>query len=261
MRTAPTLNIVAKETPKDQPIGMLAATHAGFRAVFEDLGLDYYCAGNLTLDDAAEGAGLDPDDVRLAMQRVIEKDPGPNWVDQPLRELTERLEREHHQLLRSSVFQTAVLLDDALSLHGESCAGALRHNFRLFSEQLLQHIELEEVSLFPAAASIDDAWIRGDPIIANQHEIRRLIGELTLEHGRVIEKLNILLAELPAFESIPDDVCRKIIKNIRAIERHIHAYLNLENSIVFPRVLALLDEQLPKPITTFQPGVERWGIS
>lgn len=240
---------------------MLAATHAGFRAVFEDLGLDYYCAGNLTLDDAAQGAGLDPDDVRSAMQRVVEKDPGPNWIDRPLHELTDRLDREHHQLLRSSVFQTAVLLDDALSLHGESCAGALRHNFRIFSETLLQHIELEEMSLFPVAASIDDAWSKDEPILANQHDIRRLIGELTLEHGRVIEKLNVVTAELPAFESIPDDVCRKIIKNIRAIERHLHAYFNLESSIVFPRVIALLDEQLPKPFKTFEPGVERWGIS
>lgn len=249
---------MAKETPTDRTIGILAATHAGFRTVFEDFGLDYYCAGNLTLDDAARGAGLDPQDVRSAMQRVIETDPGPKWIDQPLRDLIGHLDREHHQLLRSSVFQTAVLLDDALNRHGERCAGALRHNFRTFSEELLQHIELEEVSLFPIAASLEETWNKGEPFLANKYDVRRLIGELTIQHGLIIERLNAALANVPAMETVPDETCRSIVKNMRSIERHIHAYLSLENAVVFPRIVALLEQ----PPAKFPPRtVARWGVS
>ena len=251
---------MAKDAQKAQTIGMLAATHAGFRAVFEDLGLDYYCAGNLTLDDAARGAGLDPDDVRSAMQRVVEKDPDPNWFDRPLRELIDRLDREHHQLLRSSVFQTAVLLDDALSRHGDTCAGALRHNFRVLSEELLEHIELEEVSLFPIAGSLDDAWSKGEPLLGDRDEVRYLVGQLTLAHSRIIQKLNAVTAALSGVANQADETCRKIVKNLVSIARHIHAYLNLESQVVFPQVIALLEEP---PVKTAHPELvtHRWGLS
>lgn len=235
---------MAKATPNDQTIGTLAATHAGFRAVFEDLGLDYYCAGNLTLDDAARGAGLDPCDVRSAMQRVIEMDPGPHWIDRPLRELIDLLDREHHQLLRSTVFQTAVLLDDALSRHGEACAGSLRHTFRLFSEELLHHIELEEVSLFPLATALDEAWNKGEPVPFDTHDLRTLILQLTLQHGAIVQKLTAVSAELIAFDSMPDETCRQVARNVHSIERHLHTYLNLENHVVFPRVIALLEQEV-----------------
>jgi len=246
-RSAPSnrtyIDDVAKAIPADPTIGMLAATHAGFRAVFETLGLDYVCAGHLSLDDAARGAGVDPSRVRAALQRVADQDGGPNWLDRPLRELIDHLDREHHQLLRNSVFQTAVLLDEALGRHGDACVGPLRHDFRLFSEQLLQHIEHEEVSLFPIAVALDEAWSKGEPLLADMAKVRLLVGDLVLQEATLAQRLDAVVTRRAAIEEKDDVECKRILKNIDSIIVHVHAYLNLENQIVFPRVLALSEQE------------------
>ena len=226
---------------------MLAASHAGYRAVFEDLGLDYYSTGHLSLDDAARGAGLDPCAVRAAMQRVADSQAGPNWLDRPLRELIEHLDREHHQLLRSSVFKTAVLLDDAYRQHGDACLGTLRHDFRVFSEELLNHIEEEEVSLFPVAISLDESWVRGEPLLADRDKVQTMVTHLLCAHGTIARNLDVLMRSHDAVSAIADETCKKVLENIESIERHVHAYLNLENHVVYPRAIALAGEAAEVP--------------
>lgn len=176
------------------------------------------------------------------MQRVADNSAGPNWVDRPLRELIDHLDREHHQLLRSRVFKTAVLLDDAYRLHGDACLGTLRHNFRVFSEGLLTHIEEEEVSLFPVAVSLEESWARGEPLLADRDKVQAMVAHLLCVHGTVVRTLDALMEARRALTIIPDGTCTKLVSNIESIEKQVHAYLNLESQIVYPRVVALAGE-------------------
>lgn len=221
---------------------MLAAGHAGLRAVFESLGLDYYSAGHLSVDDAARSAGIDPADVRGAITRASDADRGPNWLDLPLFELIQHLETAHHQLLRSSLFKTAVLLDDALARRHEVCVESLRHDFRAFSEVLLQHIELEELSLFPVAVALEAAWSKGKRLRADRDRVKRAIRDLLLEHRTIVRNLDAMVIDRDTVRRLGDEECREIGLNLVRIERHTHEYLNLESCALFPRLLALLSQ-------------------
>jgi regulator of cell morphogenesis and NO signaling len=243
------IEIVAKTIRTDQPIGTLAATHAGFRAVFEDLGLDYYCSGQLSVDEAANAAGVDTEMVISAMRRAVGRDPGPDWYSRSLRSLIAELSREHHELLRTILFGTALLLDEAVAAGGAPLVESLRHQFRTFSALLLQHIDREEVSLFPVAESVDDAWMKGDPLIADGDRVRKLISQLVLEHGTLVRLLRDMSTERPAVREI-DDRGRRIADAIDSIERHLHQYMNIENQVLFPRVVALIEQAESKQTET-----------
>ena len=231
---------MAKVLLDDSTIGALAANHAGLRAVFEDFGLDYYCAAHLSIDEAAQAAGIDPDRVREAMARVREADRGPTWLDLPLIELIDHLDRAHRQLLRSSLFKTAVLLDDALARRHEACVESLRHHFRIFSELLLRHIELEEVALFPTAVAMESQWSKGEPVLADPEAVKRTIRDLVLEHGEIARSLDALILGRDEVRRLKDEECREIAANLDGIARHVHEYLNLETCVLFPRVVAML---------------------
>jgi regulator of cell morphogenesis and NO signaling len=219
---------------------MLAATHAGYRAVFEWFGLDYYCSGNLTLDDAALGAGVDPCVVREAMARVENDDPGPNWARGPMGQLLTHLAEQDHDLLRNRLFAIARRLEDARRRHGEEFVGPLLRRFREFTDAVLLHIEREEVGLFPCVA---ESWAKGAAPATDGRRVRAAVTELATDHGEIIRRLaevNIARRGIETTSSDPE--CHAIMRGIADIEIDLHEHLNLENEIMFPRAVALVDQ-------------------
>ena len=169
------------------------------------------------------------------------KDRGPNWADRPLREVINHLSAEHHDLLRNRLFGAAMILDELIRLHGATW-DPLRHKFRVFSEHLLMHIDREEIALFPVAVAIDEAWTSREPVPADREQVRSLIGHLTAEQATVIRLLADVMKERKEIAVTADKPVHEVVDLIDGIEPHLNACLDLEREIVFPRVLALLEE-------------------
>ena len=160
-------------------------------------------------------------------------------ADRPLSELIEHLDSAHHQLLRSALFKTAVLLDDALARYQEASVASLRHEFRIFSERLIEHIELEEFVLLPIATAMESALSNGEARAEDREAVKRTVRDLLLEHSTITADGDALVVGCDPLRRIADEECREIVNNIARITRRLRDYFAFEVSVLFPRIISL----------------------
>lgn len=231
----------------DETIGTLAARYAGVRSAFEESGIDYYCAGERTVADAAHSAGIDELAFLSRLERAEDDALAVDWQQRSIRDLITQLEHEHHQLLRSIVFHAAMLFTEAVNAHGAECTAAMRRKFRELSGELILHIEKEEHFFFPLLTSLDDARARHEFSPAPGGEVRRSVESFVLQHAAISSQLAALLQESAAIAPIQSEVCHRLLGDLAALQRQIHEYINLENYVVFPRAIALEDDLQTRP--------------
>jgi regulator of cell morphogenesis and NO signaling len=201
-------------TLQDQ-IGNAAAQHRGLRALFEELGLDYYCEGDLTIDEAACAAGLDVAVVQGRIENLAGADAGPSWPDRSLAELIAYLETEHHGLARNLVFETGALFGEVCRAGNDSRLSSMRSAFRRLSEQLILHIEHEELTIFPAVLALEEAWTRSErPPPKLEGGIRTALSRIVLEHFEISQRLREMHRNRV---ELPGTIRRSVRTAVRAI--------------------------------------------
>lgn len=234
-----------------EPIARLAMELRGARGVFEAFGLDYACTGTRSLDDAAHVEGIDPETVIAALQRAQRNAPPLEpWHDRSLTDLTKHLETEHHRFVRDELASVAMRLSESCSRTNDvpEDLTSMRSAFARLSELLLPHFHREEENLFPVIEALEKAWQSGAAPAVDASGVSDHIRQLTLEHGtasaqlRTIRRLRLRLGE--ANDLAPR--CRTILDDMATLEAHLHEYIFLENSVVFPRALALEKQFAPE---------------
>jgi len=242
-----------------EPIGVLAARYAGIRAALEEARIDYWCAGDRTIAEAASDAGIDAVSLRERLEQAETDDLRIDWQGTSMRDLVTHLEHEHHQLLRSIVFHAAVVLNSAATADAD-CTEPMRRTFRQLSSDLILHIEKEEHIFFPLLLSLDEARAKGLRSPAAPGEVRRNIDGFVRQHEAIGGALAQLRRDSAAVEPAGNEICRQLLRDLDVLERQVHEYLNLENYVVFPRAIALEDDlRTASPALTATP--EKGGTS
>lgn len=225
----------------EETIGIAAARHHGLRELFDDLGLDYYCEGSLSLEEAVAGAGLQLRNVRSRMERLTAADAGPNWPDEPLSALIEHLEMDDHGTARTLMFRAAILFGDVCQKFSDSHLSDMRTTFRDLCTALVVHMEHEEHTIFPAIASLEAAWIKGEvPPPLTGGSIRAAAARFVQEHADIARTLRGLHQQRVGFEANAAPVVR-LFELLEEFEHVVHEAMNLENYVAFPRGIALED--------------------
>jgi len=231
--------VVMKRALLQESIGSAAARHRGLRQLFETLGLDYYCEGQFTIDEACQDAAVDLDTAWPVMAEAARGDPGVNWQEGSLRTLVSYLESEHHAITRGVLFRIGLLFTEACAA-GDVRLTAMRESFRRFTETLVGHMEREELMVFPAILALEESWIRGEPPPARlEGGIRAVVSKLVLEHYEISRQLCALRDAREAVVDTEEAAFARLFGELEALERHLHEYMNLENYVAFPRALAL----------------------
>jgi len=225
---------MTRVTKYDEPIGIAAARHRGMRELFEVYGLDYYCEGNLSIDEALEGAGLDSRAIRSRIERLSSADAGPNWPDEPLSVLIDHLESQDHEAVRTAMFRAALLFGDVCHARGDRRLLAMRMTFRDLSSEVIVHMEHEEHMLFPAINALEEAWRQGEePSTKIEGGIRAAAGRFVREHAVIARHLTTLRRQrLEAEANAATTV--ELFAQLERVERHLHESMNFENYVAFP---------------------------
>jgi iron-sulfur cluster repair protein YtfE (RIC family) len=223
----------------EENIGIAAARHHGLRELLDDFGLDYYCEAGHSLEEAVAEAGVNLRDVRSRIEHLSAADAGPNWPDEPLSALVEHLEMDEHGMARTLMFRAALLFGDVCHSGGDSRLADMRTTFRDVSTALVVHMEHEEHTIFPAIASLEEAWIKGEePPPLAEGGIRAAAARFRQEHADIARELRKLRRERLAIEMNSAPIVR-LFDDLELFERCIHEAMNLEDSVAFPRGIAL----------------------
>lgn len=224
-------------------LGELAAQHPGRIALFEQLGLDYCCGGSSSLGDACRQQGLDLGSVREQLEDLDAEDRrlAPEWhpLEATIDGLCEHIVSVHHHHMREEMPWITELLEKVVRVHGEGHPELERvqRTFAALRTDLEEHIEEEELVLFPACRALE----RGD---ADPGRVERgLLDRHRVEHEQVGRQL-AALRELAGGYELSHSLCathRSLLEGLHRFEADLHCHIHEENNVLLPRVGALLD--------------------
>lgn len=232
---------IVKKIALDNPASM---------RLFESLGIDYCCGGNLSLKDACLRAKVSPESVLKLIQNLAaarEGKPGEwpdQWIDAPFAELTGHIIGEHHEYVRREGPRVLALHEKVAKRHGAGHP-ELAEIGEIFSEtfrKLMTHMLKEEQLLFPFLNSMDAAQRRGEPLPAAFFgSVRNPIASMLNDHNDAGESLtgisNLSERYRPPFGACPSYIA--LYHALAEFERDLHRHVHLENNVLFPRALEM----------------------
>jgi regulator of cell morphogenesis and NO signaling len=236
----------------DTSLGDFVARYPKTRKVFEKYSIDYCCGGTRKIKEAIEESNLDLNDFFIDLDTILnetsiqEKEEEKVWVDEPFADIANHIESKHHAFLRQELPYIEELMSKILKVHGEKHGDflfELDKVFKVLKEDLTKHLDDEEANLFPFVKTLDS--ITKEEIISiDKNKFEEIIGLLSNEHddaGAALSKMR----ELTSNYILPQDACvsfATLYEHLEALEDDLHKHVHLENSVLFPRVLALINQ-------------------
>lgn len=220
-------------------LGDLVEESPGRARIFDALGIDYCCAGQRTLAEAAHTAGRPVDEIAALLRAIDDsvisraatdgRDSRSHARLTPA-ELLDDIVATHHEFLRREMPPLLDLGRKVRMVHGNhhpELVGIVADAEQLWAE-LEPHLDDEEQRVFPA---LKTALTTGDASRVDLADIRA-------QH----EDAGVLLERLRAASAgytVPADACgsyQRFYTGLAEIDADTRRHIHKENNVVFPAV-------------------------
>ena len=228
----------------------LVIQHPSAMPVFNKYGIDYCCGGKLPLQQACEKVGINPQYLLQELEKSgAASMPGTirfdTW-DTTL--LTDFIVQHHHQYVRVSIPELIALIEKVVNAHGDTHPelAELQHTFSELGNELLQHMEKEELILFPAIQRLFTERpipVSTTPLPVNLHAPMRVMEDEHTHAGDLIKKLRSITSGYAP----PPDACptyRVTYKRLQEFDQDLMQHIHLENNVLFTKVKDCLSDTL-----------------
>lgn len=217
----------------EQAIGQIAVQLPGSTAIFRRLKLDFCCGGQVSLREAATQKSLDVDAVMAELSQLQRSSSLPG-VTSPTELIDHILERYHevHRVQLPELIRMARRVEAVHRDHPLVPAG-LADTLEAMHEELLSHMQKEEVVLFPMLKAGGNPFV-GQPIGMMRAE--------HVDHGASLDKLNALTNDATP----PQGACntwRALYAGIAQLGEDLINHIHLENNVLFPQFEAAATTQ------------------
>lgn len=216
-------------------------------AVFERNGLDFCCKGKRTLYSACEEKGIEPqgivDQLDASMRSAL---PIADFNALSLSNLVDHILDTHHAFVKRELPELLGYVRKVASKHGERHPELYPIFDALFelAEEMDLHMKKEENILFPRIKEIERiSQAPGSGGLGAHTVIEAPIAMMELEHDRAGELMAAIRAHANEYVP-PSDACttyRISYAGLQAFEADLHQHVHLENNILFPKALAMLN--------------------
>lgn len=220
-------------------VAQLAVSHPAALAVFTRYNIDYCCGGHRSLEEACRRIGLDPEKIRNEIfqtsgEGMVQSLRPENWSSTFLIDF---IVQNHHSFVRKAIPEIQAFLDKVCDAHGKDCPDLLhiRENFLDLSEELIGHLQKEELILFPAIKRLESENNEDHPLVST---IQAPVGAMEHEHviaGDLIKQIRALSGNYTP----PDFACptfRITYKKLQEFDNDLMKHIHLENNILFERL-------------------------
>jgi regulator of cell morphogenesis and NO signaling len=209
--------------------------------VLHRYGIDYCCNGNKLFIKACQKAKVDANKIWIEINSELPI-PGfnkrlhfKNWDTDMLMDY---ILQQHHEYIRMTIPEIKNLLNIVCSVHSDNSElEDIRSHFNALSDELLEHLPVEEEVLFPAlrrikksAVSLENytlLWNVQNNIVAMEHEHERA-GELMKEIRKLSNNYTPPIHACPTFQMA--------YRMLEEFEQDMMQHIHLENNVLFPRV-------------------------
>lgn len=240
------------ETIKFEPtrtVGEIASEFEASIPYFEELGIDYCCGGNRTLDAACNLAGIPVEKVIAGLEKLGTRPTGEgeeriDWKERPVSELIRHILEKHHVYTRVQTSRLKALSQKVRDVHGAHYPELVRvaEIVQEMAGELEGHMAKEEEQVFPFLTACERVgWSRTgvtDPFGGGPTDTHPL-KVLMWEHGMTGEEFEELHRLTNGFTP-PPDACRSyqaLYGGLRELEADLHRHVHLENNVLFQKAM------------------------
>lgn len=211
---------------KNQTVGQLVLENPQVIGPLSKLGIDFCCGGEMTLEDAAEELGLEPEKLIEKLKQVEKKERGEIEdalnLDTPA--LMDYIVEFHHKREIDFLEEIDPLLQKILRVHYKNHGKELSEIYGIFTKikgALIPHFYQEEQMDFPQFLEGKDMDTEA---LVQEHQ----------EVGALIDGLE----ERTLGFTPPQDACtsyRLAFEKLAQLAQDIHKHVFLENQVLFKR--------------------------
>lgn len=235
-------------------IGDLVNKIPGSAAVFEELGLDYYCQGKSSLAEACGQLGYDPDEILKGVYNTVPETPSRCERDLSkanMHRLLDHVTEEHYGFVLGATPLLTQLIKQVVTRHGKSHPDLmeLQNAFFLLCGDFGHHMLKEEKLLHKLTRQVEtgeEMVNLCDGLPEKQMEV------LKQEHSNTIDHINEI-RKLTKGYAVPEYACaryRAMLKRMKKLELDLHRHIHEENNIIYPRALKILETSCSTPQNT-----------
>ena len=219
----------------ERTVGELVAEQPSRSRIFEKVGIDYCCKGNVALSAACEakGVAVGPILAALETQPAVEEDNAITALYGSVEGLVDYVVNKHHAYLHENLPRLSFLVDKVAAVHGheDPRLERLYKAFEQFKVETQDHLNKEEVLLFPFIKMLAGGQRPPFPPTVMM-PIRRMLEE-HVAHGENLELFRDLTDNFVA----PPHACntyRAMLQALEEMEQDLHRHIHLENTVLFP---------------------------
>lgn len=233
----------------DTTLGDFVASYPKSRKVFEKLGFDYCCGGKQDIKSAARDKKVNLKELISALEKSINETPEKIeekiWINEPLSDVIDHILSTHHAFMHTELPYISKLMDKVTIAHSEKHGDFLNwlnSYYQNFRDNLEEHLSLEENTLFPYIKELESSKKSKKPKIETE-KFKKIIDLLSSEHDVTGDALSEM-RELTTDYALPLDACKsfeELYEHLQAVEEDLHKHVHLENTILFPRVVVLIN--------------------
>lgn len=221
-------------------------------AVFEKYDLDFCCKGKRSLQQACDDKSVSLTEVLPALEALQNtRDTPVDFQRMKLSQITDYIVATHHAYVREQLPQVYGYLQRVAAKHGDRHP-EMRKVFALFAQvkqELEDHMQKEELVVFPRVNDVErqlaNKTFPGLTITYLQAPLEMMEAEHE-QAGRILSEIRQLTNDYTA----PADACttyRLCLSSLQAFELDLHQHVHLENNVLFPRAIALLEPFTVRP--------------
>ncbi len=227
-------------------VGEYVAQDFRTAALFSKYKIDFCCKGDKTLDEVCQAKSLDVDQIENEINTVLKsissteidfKTFSPNL-------LIDYILETHHEYIKVKTPVLLMYLDKLCKVHGERHPELFEINniFKIASSELLNHLQKEEIVLFPFIKTMTNAIKKNETI--QQPGFGTVENPIAiLKHDHETEgDLFVKISELTNEYNPPIDACetyKVTFAMLKEYEQDLHKHIHLENNILFHKALEL----------------------
>lgn len=221
--------------------------------VFRKHGIGYCCGGKWPMEMACEMRGIDADKIHAELEaatRTIHVSNLIDFADWNIDFLIDYLINIHHRYLKKVLPETQQLLNEFVNEHIKKYPylEELEKQFDLLIKQLLPSIQREEEVIFPYIRQIAHAHQHKEPYAALfVRTMRKPVEETMFKGHETVSEIILAIRTITNKYTTPENVCishKVVIAKLKELDNDLMQHLYLEQSVLFPRAMAIEKEVL-----------------
>lgn len=239
--TKNTMNVSEKKT-----VGEYVAQDYRIAALFSKYKIDFCCKGNKTIDEVCQAKGLDVNQIQNEIDHLFHSN-APEEINFKLFSpnlLIDYILEIHHKYIQEKTPVLLMYLDKLCKVHGDRHPELfeISNLFKISATELLNHLQKEELILFPFIKTLDSAIKNSQTI--QQPDFGTVDNPIALlKHDHEMEgDLFAKISELTNNYTPPTDACetyRVTFAMLKEFEQDLHKHIHLENNILFHKAKEL----------------------